>query len=207
MYREQMTRTTEQEKFVGGYVNFLRHCCIRLEIRPLEDRTLKRVYELSQRTNQMNFSGNRYKRMDVERLLFDPRYRTYVLSCTDRFGSYGIVGFSIFDTSVSAVTDLMFSCRVQAKHVEHAFLAYLIRRHRAEIPSEDFTVIYRPTERNAPSARVFEDLRFTRAGETEDNRVSFVYATDRKVPVVDEIEIDASALKPLGVDAALNGAM
>ena len=42
---------------------------------------------------------------------------TFVLSCKDRFGSYGIVGFGVAKPRELCLLDLMFSCRVQSKRV------------------------------------------------------------------------------------------
>ena len=68
----------------------------------MSDATLKRVYELAQRTNQMNFSGGRYSAQRLSEILADKKFLdTYVLSCRDRFGEYGIIGFAIVDRSAA----------------------------------------------------------------------------------------------------------
>lgn len=157
MYQMEATRQTIAEGFGQDYMAFLRHCNITLTIRPLTNENLDRVHELTQRTNQMNFSGNRYTRELLQGILSSPFQDTYVLDCADRFGSYGVIGFSIVDRREPRMTDLMFSCRVQSKRVEHAFLAFLIRKYVAD-SGKAFLADYRATERNAPSGRVFADL-------------------------------------------------
>ena len=62
MYRVDQVRKDVAQNFKDDYAAFLRHCGIRLTIRPLTEENLERVHELTQRTNQMNFSGNRYDR-------------------------------------------------------------------------------------------------------------------------------------------------
>src|ERR1700728_963052 len=123
LYQVEASRQTVAESFSHDYMAFLRHCQIRLTVRPMTEENLERVHELTQRTNQMNFSGNRYDREVLRKLLSNPDMDTFVLSCEDRFGSYGVIGFSIVDRREPRMTDLMFSCRVQSKRVEHAFLA------------------------------------------------------------------------------------
>jgi FkbH-like protein len=166
MYQVESERQNIAGSFGDDYMKFLRYCNIRLNIQPMTEANLGRVHELTQRTNQMNFSGNRYERSVLERILSTPHLDTYVLDVEDRFGSYGIVGLSIVDNRVPRMTDLMFSCRVQSKRVEHAFLAYVIRKYIA-ITGKDFCADYRKTPRNAPSGRVFSDmlLRETRIDE------------------------------------------
>ena len=142
MYQVESERQTIAGGFGDDYVEFLRYCNIRLNIQPMTEANLDRVHELTQRTNQMNFSGNRYEKNVLERILVAPELDTYVLDVEDRFGSYGVVGFSIIDNHVPSMTDLMFSCRVQSKRVEHAFLAYIIRKYVA-ITGKDFYANYR----------------------------------------------------------------
>ena len=103
-----------------------------------------------------------------------------MLACEDRFGSYGIVGFGIVDTREPRLTDLMFSCRIQSKRVEHAFLGYVLRKYIA-MTGRDFHADYRKTPRNAPSGRVFADLGMQEI-EVSDGVTSLVFPIDKEVP-------------------------
>jgi FkbH-like protein len=165
MYQVEARRQVVAEGFGPDYLAFLKHCNILLNVRPLDADNLDRVHELTQRTNQMNFSGSRYDRRALQRIIDTPYLDTYVLECQDRFGSYGVVGFSIVDRREPRMTDLMFSCRVQSKRVEHAFVGFLIRKYVAET-GKDFHATYRRTERNTPSGRVFADLGMQEIGTT-----------------------------------------
>jgi len=165
LYQVEANRQTVAQSFSNDYMAFLRHCRIQLTVRPMTGENLERVHELTQRTNQMNFSGNRYDRDVLRRILSSPHLDTFVLSCEDRFGSYGVIGFSIVDRREPRMTDLMFSCRIQSKRVEHAFLAWLIRKYLAE-SNRDFHADYRKTNRNAASGQVFSDLGMAEVGES-----------------------------------------
>jgi len=163
MYQVDQERQEIQEGFKDDYKAFLRHCNIRLSVSPMSEDNLARVHELTQRTNQMNFSGTRYDRASLTKIMESPHLDTYVLSCEDRFGTYGIVGFGIVDNREPRLTDLMFSCRIQAKRVEHAFLRSILEKYIA-LTGRDFHANYRKTERNAPSGQVFEDMGMIVAG-------------------------------------------
>jgi FkbH-like protein len=180
MYRLEEKRNVVAEGFGQNYMAFLKHSAIRLNIRPLTEQNLERVHELTQRTNQMNFSGNRYDRDTLHKLLRTLDFDTYVLECEDRFGSYGVVGFSIVDRREPRMTDLMFSCRIQSKRVEHAFLSWVIRRYIAE-SAKGFYANYRETPRNAPSGRVFEDLGMQEES-LNDGVSSRVFRKDQDIP-------------------------
>ena len=180
MYQVESQRQTIVDSFGEDYTAFLRYCNIRLTIRSMTEGNLDRVHELTQRTNQMNFSGNRYQKNTLESILTTPHLETYVLDVEDRFGSYGTVGFCIVDTRLPLMTDLMFSCRVQSKKVEHALLSYIIRRYIAAT-GKDFYANYRKTPRNAPAGRVFSDLGLQEIGS--DGGVSrLMFPKDGEVP-------------------------
>jgi len=166
LYQVEVERQNLGESFGSNYIAFLRHCQIKLTIGPMTQNNMERVHELTQRTNQMNFSGNRYNRHVLETILATPHLETCVINCEDLFGSYGIVGFSIIDIREPRMTDLMFSCRVQSKRVEHAFLGHIIRKCIRE-SGRDFFADFRKTSRNAPSSKVFADLGMEEIGESE----------------------------------------
>jgi FkbH-like protein len=157
LYQVETSRQAVAESFGDDYLSFLRQCEIQLRISRLSDDNLERVHELTTRTNQMNFSGNRYDRDVLRKVIGTPYLDTYVIACEDRFGSYGVIGFSVVDQREPRMIDLMFSCRIQSKRVEHAFLAFIIRKYFKE-SEKDFLASYRKTEKNAPSGRVFADL-------------------------------------------------
>jgi FkbH-like protein len=180
MYQQEATRETAAVTFAGDYFEFLRDCKIEMEIERLSTANLQRVDDLTQRTNQMNFSGNRYQSKLLEEIAATPHVDTYVISCRDRFGSYGIVGFSIVDSREPRMTDLMFSCRIQAKRVEHAFLTFLLKKY-VSAGSSDFWANYRKTPRNAPSGKVFQDIGMDEMGENA-GVTSLVFPKDRPIP-------------------------
>jgi FkbH-like protein len=166
LYQVETGRQAVAESFGEDYRAFLRDCRIKLTISQLNEENLERVHELTTRTNQMNFSGNRYDRDVLRKIIAAPHLVTYVLACEDRFGSYGVIGFSVVDRREPRMIDLMFSCRVQSKRVEHAFLAFLIREYFNKTEN-DFFVSYRKTEKNAPSGQVFWDLGMRQIGNTD----------------------------------------
>lgn len=195
MYQVETQRKAVAGNFADDYIAFLRHCDIRLNIRPMIEENLERVHELTQRTNQMNFSGNRYDREVLRQILSNAHLDTYVLEVEDRFGSYGVVGFCIVDGRGPLMTDLMFSCRIQSKRVEHAFLAHLIRQYIAKTGS-DFRAHYRKTARNAPSGKVFEDMGMTEV-ENKSGVALLIFPRERVVPDDGVVKINVHEPSPV----------
>lgn len=156
-YANEAKRSKVSDNYEGEYLDFLHTCNIELEIESLKEDHFERVYELTQRTNQMNFSGNRYTKDDISNIYNNEDLSAYILRCRDQFGDYGIIGFGIIKKSKNELIDLMFSCRIQSKRIEHAFLTHILERY---LKLGDFWVTYHHTERNKFSAQVFNDFGF-----------------------------------------------
>jgi FkbH-like protein len=180
MYQQAEVRKVVQGSFDGNYMAFLEKCEIVMRIRAMDEGSVQRVHELTQRTNQMNFSGNIYTRNRLREIMEDPNAHAYVVDCKDQFGSYGTVGFCLVDRREPRMTDLMFSCRIQSKRVEHAFLSYLVAKYRGGGAS-DFHADCKLTPRNTTAARVFEDLGFDVAAR-RNGVTSFVLRRHQTIP-------------------------
>ena len=122
MYQQQAKRSEAAIEFGEDYVAFLKACDIVVTIGPVEEQQYPRVAELLQRTNQLNFSGIKYAREAIDELLQATDTEKHVIHCSDKYGDYGLVGFSITDVEQGAegqkkinVKDFMLSCRVQGK--------------------------------------------------------------------------------------------
>jgi FkbH-like protein len=159
MYRHSMTRSAAAQEFGGDYLAFLRSCQIQLEIRPPQPADFTRISELVQRTNQLNFSGRKYQASEVTSLLQNSALEKYVLACSDKYGSYGIVGFCLAQRlpGVVRVVDLMLSCRVQGKLIEQALFHYLVNQNK---PVGRLEVNFKMTNRNAPAQAVLKTFGF-----------------------------------------------
>jgi FkbH-like protein len=188
MYQQEAERKLVEESFQGDYHSFLRECRIELTIERLTDQNLERVYELAQRTNQMNFSGSRYPRDQLVEIGRSAERDTYVIRCNDRFGSYGIVGFAVMDVTEPRLLDLMFSCRIQGKRVEHAFLAYLLETFN-RTDRRDFFANYRQTKKNEKPGKVFEELGFEIV-DRRDDLLSLRFSSTRQIPQDGIIQIN-----------------
>lgn len=160
MYQQQIEREEAVEAFGDDFIEFLRQCRIELELGPANESNRDRVIELLQRTNQLNFSGRKYSREKIGQLLDDDSLQKHVIRCRDKFGDYGIVGFSLTHSLGNEVTveDFMLSCRVQGKLIEQAFFNYLVKSTINE--SGLLKVNFVAREKNIPARRVLEELGF-----------------------------------------------
>ena len=161
LYKDQIVREKAQGDFASDYLSFLASCEIKLELSGYSDADRERVADLVQRTNQLNFSGRKYSRVELEEILANPELEKYVLRCQDKYGAYGIIGFAIVRPTPSSlqILDFMLSCRVQRKGIELAFFSHLLTHHNPYGAGSTW-INFQQTERNIPARGVLESLGF-----------------------------------------------
>jgi FkbH-like protein len=150
MYRVEEERKVAATAFAGDYATFLRDCAMVATLRPpLSAHDRERCHELIQRTNQLNTSGRRYSVEEFRELLADKSRVALSISCADRFGDYGLVGFvsMSFTADRTTVDDFVLSCRVAQKRVENAVFARLLG-DAAKLGRREVALHFVPSARN-----------------------------------------------------------
>ncbi len=109
----------------------------------------KRIYELSQRTNQFNFCLNKYSENQIVNMMNDPGLTFWVGEVCDRFGSHGqtlCILAKVFGNQVKIV-DFWASCRILGREIETEFLLAIVK-HYSDIGIELIDLTYSPGPRN-----------------------------------------------------------
>ncbi len=170
-YLNEMQRERVQESFGDDYLAFLRSCELRTRVFvPGDDGEVERCRELVARSNQLNLAKRSYTPEQFATLVQTPGVLPLAVACEDRFGDYGIVGFVCVDERGDAplVRDLVLSCRVAQKRIEHTILGWLAQRE-GEAGGERIQAELVRTARNGPLQRVFDELPF-RVAWTDGSR-------------------------------------
>jgi FkbH-like protein len=174
-YQHEEIRKQALDRSSLDYIDFLKQSNIRVDVKAASVGQIDRIHELTQRTNQMNFSGNRYTKDDLRKVLSNPEFDCFLIQAEDVYGKYGYVGFIVVRRgAVPRVVDLAFSCRVQSKRVEHGVLIFLMQRY-AQRGATKFEIYYRATDKNAQIAQVFPDLGCVEASRSG---ADFVYRSE-----------------------------
>lgn len=127
---------------------------LELDVRfcPLQDADFERVAQLTQRTNQMNFTTIRRTTSDLSRLVRDDHHSGFVVRVTDKFGDYGLVGAGIYSTDSEQLSldTFLLSCRALGRRVEHQMLQHLVLLAK-DSGCKTVSISFRPTEKNQPA--------------------------------------------------------
>ncbi len=95
---------------------------------------LKRAEELFQKTNQFNFSLNRYKSNQLMSLNKKKQYELKMFSLKDKFGNHGIIGAYILKkvNDKVLIVDFLLSCRVIYRFVEQFILSKISKKFQGK---------------------------------------------------------------------------
>lgn len=132
LYRADVDRRQEEERFDGPREEFLAGLGMVFTITRAEEDDLARAEELTVRTNQLNTTGRTYSHDELRLFTSSPKHLFLVARLTDRFGDYGTIGLALVDRSGEAWTLrlLLMSCRVMARGVGSVLLGHVMAQAR-----------------------------------------------------------------------------
>ncbi|GAA4753261.1 HAD-IIIC family phosphatase [Flavisolibacter ginsenosidimutans] len=164
LYREEAARTAWQKTYANEE-DYLASLEMKAEILPLNDFTIPRAAQLSQRSNQFNLRTVRYTENDLQKIAASSLYASLVVRLKDKFGDYGIISFVVLKRAGSElfIETWLMSCRVLKRGVERLVLNHIVsvaKNWKAN------TIIgeYLSTPKNALVKHHYEQLGFSGSG-------------------------------------------
>jgi FkbH-like protein len=157
MYKENSARRA-MESAVTDIGEFLAALDLKINIATPSEDEWGRLEQLTQRTNQFNFTTRRRTAQELKFSLANGAH-VFRVRVSDRFGDYGLVGAIVAQNTGDTllVDNLMLSCRVLGRGVEHAML-----RHLGELAEQlglqDVSLPYIATARNVPAAAFADSI-------------------------------------------------
>lgn len=111
-----------------------------------------RIYELIQRTNQLNYTKIRSTQEEVHSFLENDEYETRYVKASDDFGEYGIVGF--YALKDNRLEHFLFSCRTIGFGIEN-FIYKRLNYPKINVEGEVSTQLTK--DLNVDWIQVYED--------------------------------------------------
>jgi len=151
-YRSRLERDRAEAGYISSgksRLTFLQSCALRLRIRRALPEDTPRLFELVERTNQLNAAAQRYPYDQVRSWIDSPDYDVWAGELTDRFGEYGLVGLAVVERkSPWLIKVLLVSCRAMGRGVGEGLLSFVVHKAHAEAQGE-IQAIYRKTPYNS----------------------------------------------------------
>jgi FkbH-like protein len=125
-------QAAELRSTAGSLEEFWRSLQMRARVREVDERSIERVAQLTQKTNQFNLTLRRRNREEVERLVADSANICRTLELEDRFASHGLIGLAFAvpspdDPETALIDTLLLSCRVIGRTAEAHLLSHVAR--------------------------------------------------------------------------------
>lgn len=114
-YRLLETKQSFRAKYASN-VDFLNNSNITVKIENDCEKQIKRITELVQRSNQLNFTKIRSGDDEIKSIVQDKNIECGYVEVSDNFGEYGVVGF--FAKKDSKLLHFVFSCRTLGMGIE-----------------------------------------------------------------------------------------
>ncbi|WP_187274818.1 MULTISPECIES: HAD-IIIC family phosphatase [unclassified Methylobacterium] len=162
MIQAQVVR--EQSRKVLSREAFLATLAIRIvpvTITDAEHGRFRRAFELINKTNQFNTTGQRWT-LEGMQAGFRQGLRLHAFEVADTFTDYGLVGVVVREGD--ALVQCVMSCRVIGLDVEAAMLAHAAAEAAGEGHAR-LSAVYIPTGRNDLCAGLYRDAGFREAGD------------------------------------------
>lgn len=171
MYAQERERRELKGAMTGGggvnLADYLRSLDMRMTVGFDELGPLKRLAQLTQKTNQFNLTTRRYEESQVQAMIERPDWTVAHFDLTDRFGHSGIVGLALVDRTAMPTARLdtfLMSCRVIGREAEAAFLNAVMHR-LADIGCRVLLAEYLPTPKNGLAKAFLAAQGFVSDGE------------------------------------------
>lgn len=173
-YRVEVARKGFLDHFdsLEQYLGALR---IRVRVRRAGPADVARISQLTLRTNQFNLTGQRLQVAAARLLIAEPDALVFTVAAEDRFGDNGLVGAILTRRAggLLRIENFLLSCRVFARGIEGACLAWLLRYAR-DTGAEAVLADYRPTARNHRVADFYPRHGFVPAeSRTDGGAITF----------------------------------
>ncbi|MGD9152196.1 MAG: amino acid adenylation domain-containing protein [Gammaproteobacteria bacterium] len=144
----------------------------------INSKHIARVAQLTQRTNQFNFTTQRFSEKKIQNAISNGQYCMAVW-VKDRFGNHGLVGVVIFSTTKKSlqVNTFLLSCRVLAKNVEHHIIVELakfaLKQNILQIE-----IAYKRTEKNIPAFNFLHRMKVATKLSPDNDNCTFIIKTE-----------------------------
>ncbi|GAA1219176.1 HAD-IIIC family phosphatase [Rhodoglobus aureus] len=116
-YRTLQAKVKARDEMGGSNEEFLISSNIRVGIHTDPTTQLDRLLELVNRSNQLNYTKQRFTRAEFESTLANEDFVSGYITARDNFGDHGICGFFVHDGK--SLINFSFSCRILNMGIEN----------------------------------------------------------------------------------------
>lgn len=182
MYEDNINRERSKKNF-ENYHDFLLSLEMEAEIDDFQPVYLKRITQLTNKSNQFNLTTRRYTENEMDLICKSKRHIRLYGRLRDKFGDNGVVSVVIgkCEGDVLDIELWLMSCRVLKRDLESAMLDALVEKCR-EKGIKTVRGYYYKTKKNGIVANLFGTLGFDLVSVSENGDSVWKLNTENYVP-------------------------
>jgi len=149
----------------------------------IKEKNFDRALQLFNKTNQFNFTLNRYTGLDLKKLTKNKLYSLEIISFKDKFGDHGIIGAYIAKKGKNKIDiiDFVLSCRVLNRFLEDYVILRIINKNK----NNSVFIQYKKDKVNNELIPKFMKKNYFELISREKNNFKYIIKNNNKY---DEIE-------------------
>lgn len=170
-YGAEVERKNSEGSFDGNIEFYLKSLDMEANIAFANSSTVKRVAQLTQKTNQFNLTTKRYSESDIEMFCASEEFVVLTVRLKDRFGDLGIVGCTIISLQDEAAyfDSFLLSCRAIGRGLDAVFLHSSLEVLK-DLNINKFQSSFFPTLKNMQVEEFYPSFGFKLATNNKDVR-------------------------------------
>lgn len=182
-YLNEINRKEFQNSCVS-FEDFLTSLNMRVVIRKTRSEDINRCVQLTGKTNQFNFTGQRLNAQQINVLIQSPDSDIFSIFACDKFGDYGQVGLAVFRylPNETVIDHFLLSCRVLGRKVEQYCLAYFNNMVKEKNLSHTLHVKYRQTKKNGLVVEFLSGMKTSFVADEDGNKLYAISNNCVKLP-------------------------
>ncbi len=183
-YKQNAQRESSKKLFTN-MDDYIKSLNIEIHISQVNNITLQRVSQLTQKTNQFNLTTYRYTDADIKHFIQN-NARIFTLSVSDKFGDYGLTGvcISVVKDNIADFDTLLLSCRILGKRIEEAYVYYILK----ELKEDGIKMVkakFIPSAKNLQVKDFYEKFGFNLLSEKEGIKEYKLDLIEREISLLD----------------------
>lgn len=141
----------EDKKKIKNNTKFIKSIRLNFKIEKLNKFHFARASQMTLKTNQFNFSTQRYSINEIKMFIKKKNNQCYILKVKDKYGDHGYVSLimlSQIDQNNYLITNFLASCRILGRNIEEVFLKEISKKISKK--NKRIFLEYKKTKKNMP---------------------------------------------------------
>jgi len=154
---KQRNKFLEKKKLYKDEIKYLRSIKIKPKILKLNQSNTDRAVQLTQKTNQFNFTSKKYSHSELKKI--NSQNKIFLVELSDIYGDHGIISLVIIKKiqNIMYLDTFILSCRILGRYLEN-WLISKIQEYALKNKVKYTLINFIPTKKNDPAKNFINKL-------------------------------------------------